>query len=417
MSKDNRNFFKQKKIWSVVKDDLLGCYLVPYFNKMMTLGNPIFYVDCFAGKGKFDDGQNGSPLTAIYSLEKSIAQWRSAHPQSGLSLRPQVNMRFIELNHAKDLTATLSEQPTGRCEVIDGKFEDNIVPLLREAKSQYRNLSVFLYVDPYGVKVLNADLFDAISNAFKTAELLINFNSFGFIREACRVMKVIFREKEDEIFSDLEEYDSSVLESIEELNTIAGGDYWQSIILDYKNEKIDCYVAEKEFARQYKLRLRNKFMYVLDMPIRLKVGQHPKYRLIHATNHPDGCILMADNIAKRTDRLVVEIQSCGQLSLVPQTADNEFVDETCLTSKVRDLIIKTTEFTRLNKFLANFYNENGVLCDLSRISSGRNGSVLKSMEKKGEIEVVREPAYTINGKPTSFWQESKGRTLKLKGGK
>ncbi len=69
MSKDNCGFFKQKKIWSEVKDELLGCYLVPYFTKILSMGNPILYVDCFAGKGKFDDGKPGSPLTALQSNE------------------------------------------------------------------------------------------------------------------------------------------------------------------------------------------------------------------------------------------------------------------------------------------------------------------------------------------------------------
>lgn len=412
MSKNNRDFFRQKKIWSEVKDELLGCYLVPYFNKMMSMSNPILYVDCFAGKGKFDDGKNGSPLTASDSLDRSIAQYRTAHPYG--EFMPQVYMQFIELNHAKDLVANLANQPIGRCEIFEGKFEDNIIPLLQKAIKRYRNLNVFLYVDPYGVKVLNAALFDSLPIAFSTAELLINLNSFGFIREACRVMKVTFREREDEIFSDIEEYDSSVMDSIAELNAIAGGDYWHPIITDYSKGTIDCYQAEKAFSMQYKLRLRQKYNYVLDMPIRLKAGQHPKYRLVHATNHPDGCTLMADNIAKRTDRLVIEIQSGGQLSLIPQTAENEMIDDNVLEEKVRGLLSTTTGFTRLNKFLADFYNEYGVLCDLSRLSSGRSGSILKTFEKNGEILVSRNPAFTYKGKPTKFWQEGKGNTLMLK---
>ena len=407
MPKDNRDFFKQKKIWSEVKDELLGCYLVPYFNKVMSMRNPILYVDCFAGKGKFDDGKNGSPLTALDSLDRSIAQ----RPYGSI---PQISMHFIELNHAKDLEANLANQPAGRCEVINGKFEDNIIPLLQNALNQHRNLNVFLYVDPYGVKVLDAALFDALSISFNTAELLINLNSFGFIREACRVMKVAFREKEDDIFGDLEEYDSSVMNSIDELNAIAGGSYWQSIITDYCKGAINCYQAEKEFANQYKLRLRQKYTYVLDMPICLKAGQHSKYRMVHATNHPDGCTLMADNIAKRTDRLVIEIQSGGQLTLIPQTAENEMIDDTILEEKIRELLSTTTEFTRLNKFLADFYNEYGVLCDLSRLSSGRNGSILKTFEKNGEILTKRNPAFTDKGKPSKFWQEGNGKTLLLK---
>lgn len=149
MPKDNRDFFKTKKIWSEVKDELLGCYLVPYFNKILSMGNPILYVDCFAGKGKFDDGKNGSPLTALQSLERSIAVYRGRLPM------PDVLMKFIELNHADDLISNLAGQSPGRCQVISGRFEDNIIPLLQKSISQYRQLNVFLYVDPYGVTVFD----------------------------------------------------------------------------------------------------------------------------------------------------------------------------------------------------------------------------------------------------------------------
>jgi len=74
MPKDNRGFFEKKRIWSEVKDELLGCYLVPYFSKILNLGIPILYIDCFAGKGKFEDGKNGSPLVALQSLESSLSQ-------------------------------------------------------------------------------------------------------------------------------------------------------------------------------------------------------------------------------------------------------------------------------------------------------------------------------------------------------
>ncbi len=57
MSKDNTKFFKEKNNWSLIKDKLLGHYLEPYFQKVLMTGKPIFYVDCFAGKGKFEDGK------------------------------------------------------------------------------------------------------------------------------------------------------------------------------------------------------------------------------------------------------------------------------------------------------------------------------------------------------------------------
>ena len=401
MPKDNSNFFKEKKIWSEVKDELLGCYLVPYFSKILSMGSPVLYVDCFAGKGKFDDGKPGSPLIALDCLNNILTKNASI---------PSLKLKFIELNHATDLEHNLPPQHKGRCEVISGRFEDEIIPLLQSARQSHSRLNGFLYVDPYGVKVLNAALFDSLSKAFNTAELLINLNSFGFIREACRVQKIAFREREDDIFSDLDEYDSSTLESIQELNDIAGGDYWISIINDYSQNKIDCYQAEKEFSHQYKKRLQQNYTYVLDMPIRLKPGQHPKYRMVHATNHHDGCILMADDMAKRTDRLVIEIQGGGQISIMPLTADNEMISDDMLIDNVKKLLGSEIHFVRLNSFLANFFNEYGVLCGTSRIKN----SALKVLEKSGHIEVNRVPAMTKTGKVATSWTDGKEYAISLR---
>lgn len=407
MSKDNKDFFKKKKEWSTIKDNLLGCYLVPYFAKILSMGNPILYVDCFAGKGKFDDGKPGSPIIALNSLQNSLNV--SKH-----TIMPKANMKFIELNHAKELENNIPYEYKSLCEVIDGAFENNIISILDKAINSNKKTNVFLYIDPYGIKALNADLFDSLSNSFNTAELLINFNSFGFIREACRVKKINFRENESEVLKDLEEYDSSILNSIQELNDIAGGDYWQNIIEDYRQGKIDCYQAEKEISNKYKLRLRNKYKYVLDMPIRIKSGNHPKYRMVFATNHPDGCMLMGDNIAKRTDELIVDIQNYGQTSLFLETPENDIIDDGQLTEKVKELLDKTSEYIRLNKFIANFYNEYGVICDVSHLTSGRDGSILKTLEKIKYIEVKRDPPLTENGKATTFWQENSNHKLLLK---
>lgn len=123
---------------------------------------------------------------------------------------------------------------------------------------------------------------------------------------------------------------------------------------------------------------------------------------------------MADNIAKRTDRLVIEIQSGGQMSLLQQTAENQIISEEILMEKMEELLENTPSFTRLNQLLANFYNQYGVLCDLSRLSSGRSGSILKTLEKSGYIDVQRQPAYTEKGTATTFWQEQHRKTISLR---
>jgi len=398
MSKNNITFFKEKKVWSEVKDELLGCYLVPYFTKLRATKRPILYVDCFAGKGKFDDGNDGSPLIALNIIRDIQAQ--------NTQFRTQVVPYFIELNHAADLRNNTVQHTNAN--VIEGRFEDNIAGIL----SGKTNCNVFLYIDPYGIKALDCNLFDSISQSFNTAELLINFNSFGFIREACRAMAVSFREREQEVLGDLEEYAPSVMQpsdnSIQELDAIAGGDYWQQIIDEYKNNDIDCYEAEKRFSASYKQRLGQRYKYVLDMPIRLKRGQHPKYRMIHATNHHMGCVIMADNIAKRTDRLFVEIQDAGQLSLMPQSAENEIISDSDIADKLMSYLNTLRELTPFSEFLAEFYNRHGVLCPTSRLTG-----ILKPLEGT-QIEVQRNPEKTGTGKPSKFWTETSSQKLWLR---
>lgn len=409
MPTSKEDFFKKKKIWSEVKDKLLGYYLRPYFSKIMKTQNSTLYVDCFAGKGKFDDSKLGSPLIAFQCLNNCLSQ-------SGKSrFRPNIRMCFIELNYADDLRNHLSDQPTGTYSVIEGKFEEKIMDLLHEEHKHYEKMNVFLYVDPYGVKALDASMFGKLPDMFSTAEVLINLNTFGFIREACRAMKVVFRENAENILEDIVEYDSSTFNSIDELDVVAGGDYWQSIIKDYQNGKINCYQAEREFSKKYKLRLRESYRYVLSMPIRLKPGHHPKYRMVYATNHSDGCLLMADSIANAIDYLVVEIQDGGQRSIFPQTAENEYIEESFLKNKVLELLAENPGYTHLNELMAEFFNKNGVICDKKRLSSGKSGSILKTLESEGEILVQRFPALTTKKKqPSNFWNEDNGKSVKIK---
>ncbi|MBO8426246.1 MAG: three-Cys-motif partner protein TcmP [Firmicutes bacterium] len=100
MTKRNDDFFKSKKPWSETKDALLGCYLKPYFEKIKTLKTPICYIDGFAGKGKFDDGKDGSPRIALQVIRESIV---GSNPFS----KPIVNFYFVDLNYEDELKKNL----------------------------------------------------------------------------------------------------------------------------------------------------------------------------------------------------------------------------------------------------------------------------------------------------------------------
>lgn len=400
MSKINNDFFVKKKDWSLVKDELLGCYLKPYVSKILGTYKPLIYVDCFAGKGKFEDGKDGSPLIALKIIDECCKSTKME--------KIKIETIFIDLNYTDFLKENLRGYPWVK--IISGKYEEKI----HSALSGKENCNVFLYIDPYGIKALRASLFAKLSKAsFNSVELLINMNSFGFFREACHALGYPTPQLgDDKFFDDLYEYEPTWLDatdkSIKTLNEIAGGDYWQDIVKDYKKGKIDGYVAEAKITEQYCANLMKSYKYVLNMPIRIKVGQQPKYRLIHATNHRDGCLLMVDNICKRWETLQ-EIQSGGMMSLFPESCDNQMINEDDLKEKCIDFFSQYMHTISLSDGLAGFFVKYGPICSTSDLNK-----IIKNLEKGDRIKIMRCPAFTAKGKVTTFMSEKNGQKVSVR---
>lgn len=413
MPKDNEDFFKAKNHWSEIKDRLLGCYLTPYFQKVLMTGQPIFYVDCFAGKGKFDDGNPGSPLIALQARDSCLSRTTL---QSG---NGRIDTCFIDLNYAQELRSNIAlfNNDYGQPNVVSGKYEEKIEELL----SSRHGVNVFLYIDPYGIKALDSALFDKFKTfGFNTLEMLINFNSFGFFRDACRVMRVDY--KNDEALWDLDdlvEYMPTPVNASKQsedlLISIAGGDFWKAIVEDYRAKKINGYQAERRLSTEYKQRLRQRYGYILDMPIRLKAGQRPKYRMIHVCDHEDGCFLMAQNMQKRKDELFINVQQGGQLTIfdidptISSTVENELMTVDQIKTKLKEHLSWLRGDVGLTKLLATFVNNYGLLCEFKMIYI-----MLEELKDCGMIDILRIPPFTPTGKQSMFWEESKDKKIVIR---
>ena len=165
MSKNNKDFFKKKLAWSKVKDELLFSYLPQYFQKVLMTGRPIFHVDCFAGKGRFDDGNEGSPRIALKIRKEKIDV---SHARD-----PRIDMCFIDLHYADDLSVNTQDYSLrttiGDKQIISGRYENEILPLLQKRPNQ----NIFLYIDPYGIDALDFDLFErSLECGHNTFEML-----------------------------------------------------------------------------------------------------------------------------------------------------------------------------------------------------------------------------------------------------
>jgi hypothetical protein len=193
------------------------------------------------------------------------------------------------------------------------------------------------------------------------------------------------------------------------LDSIAGGTYWRSVIRSFQEGEINGYQAERRFSELYQERLRRVYRYVLSMPIREARGQLPKYRMIHATNHPDGCVLMAENIMTRVENLYVHLRGYRQGTLLPMDAEG---DATGL-STVQELMTKTIEnldqFTDIREIMARFYCDQGGICEPRVIHQ-----VWRRMETSGAIKVEREPAKTSTGRDSTFFTLKGGKRARIR---
>jgi hypothetical protein len=197
--------------------------------------------------------------------------------------------------------------------------------------------------------------------------------------------------------------------AVDLLNEIAGGDYWQLIIDAYRSSEIDGNEAERRFAEAYRLKLSEAYRYVLSMPIRLGRLQPPKYRMVHATNHPDGCVLMAENMMKRTDDLYIYLPGHAQASLFGQDVEGAFANPAEVQKRIRHAVAELREFTGANEAMADIYASNGVICKPDVIREA-----WREMERAGRIEVRRNPSLTEAGKPSAFFAPAKGKTITIR---
>lgn len=336
------DFFENKREWSKIKDSILDYYLKPYISKIIFTRKPLTIMDCFAGKGKFDDGNNGSP---VIISEKIKSNFNNRY-------YVDINGVFIEKVYFKDLKRNLEEYEFS--EVWEGTFEDNFIKLLNLDS----NRNVFLYVDPYGIKSLDFNRFRKIKDmGFNSLEMLLNFNSIGFFREGFRLLK--YEDLIEQDTSDIE-YEYDMTNNIENMNRIANGKYWQDILRDCKNSKITTYNAEELFVEGYVKQLKILFKHVVNIPIKIKTKNIPKYRMIFCTNSIDGLTLMNDNMHKKWKE-ILETQRGGQQAIFEFDFPGFYkYDYSDISKDIAEILRKEKKSILLQDLFVKLIEKNGI---------------------------------------------------------
>ena len=379
-----KNFFDEKNEWSRYKDILLNGYLVTYFTKVMRTGIDIVYIDGFAGKGKFQDGSIGSPLIAKNAIYQA----------KGISkTTTKIFPYFIEFEFADELTKNLSDRNST---VISGDYKTEVPKILNSQKGK----NIFLYVDPFGIKYLDFEIFKNLKTSeYKSVELLLNLNSFGFIREACRLLKLKQEAFDDELPDNVYSSDKAK-NTTDNMNKIANGDYWIEIVEEYNAGKYDIFEAEQIFLERYKDELKRIFGYVYSIPIKKSKSRLSKYQMIFATNHKDGAMLMADEMIKCNNLMQNKINN-GQMWFFDYNYSLNNISKV-----VYDVI--TDYYTNIKDLYDKIYTTYGFLYLTSDINKE-----LKNLENQDKIIIQRIPPFTDKGKPTKS-MDIKKHTIRVK---
>ena len=367
-------FFQEKKRWSTYKDKLLENYLPLYLSKILATKKDTLFIDGFAGKGFFDDGTIGSPIIIRDKVEKAIQQSR---------YHTKIIPIFIEYNkkYAQSLSKSLDRK---WCYVRNADYKKEALAII--SRNKHRN--IFLYVDPFGIKHIQYEIFCELAKNPNSVELLLNLNSFGFIREGCRLLGVEI-DDELEAFKETEESDTFV-NDIENMNRIANGEYWQDIIELIKDGGITAKQAEEMFVHYYMEKLGQDFDYIFQFAIKTGDKNIPKYRMIFATNHIQGALYMSENMIKCNNEMNLDNHG-RQESLF----DYEFTRNSCVDD-VLEVLTKASESEKIIDCKD--------LCMLTYMTLGPKylhsdiKKALTELEKSSKIKITRRNEFTPTGK-------------------
>lgn len=394
MAKNQRDYFEIKHPWSLTKDDLLSCYLTPYFQKVYRFSHDgIVYVDAFAGEGKFEDGQYGSPLIAL-SKVLSVARKQTA--------KNPVQFILAEANDAsRDKLEDCIRKARGKSRYIKEPIilADHVEALNQAEKicvcGSRRPSTVFYYVDPFGVKDLRLDLLLRSPNPNHT-EVLLNFSSIGFLRDACAALSVDFASPQNvKIYDDGFEDGIRHDERQNRLTRCIGSEDWMDVIERFKEERIDFWQAEYEISKILCRNAARAYNYVTNMPIKdmtqkVNNGGLLKYRMIHMTNNEDGCVLMNDNMLKRND-----LFQLTQPGLFKVDVDGKDVKPDIIAARLNDAVAELSigEHIKMGALAAAVISGCGVFDKVSALLKTYLGPLLDD----GILERVVK--YTRTGKP------------------
>lgn len=293
------SFFERKEKWSEYKDQILSYYMKPYLAKVSKIPKPIAIVDCFAGRGRFKDGKDGSPRIIASKIQEQLR-----FPGT-----PEIRLIAIEKsdNLIKPLTESISEYTFAS--VRHDSFENAAQLIDKLSKSH----TVFLYIDPYAIEGLD---WETIENALRhikqsqsSIELLMNFNAHAFVRRASAALNKPIPsfdfDSEDARQEHVDDWNRIAYETptIEKLDKAVGSDWWLRIFRDIDKPSLQREELVKGLCSRLESLSRHAHPYeIFEKPHH----STPKYVLVFASRYTGAVTLVNEAVVDARDSFVDE---------------------------------------------------------------------------------------------------------------
>ena len=267
-------FWGERNLPSVFKHTLLDKY-VPQFAGMTgsrSTERRVVFLDGYAGRGRYDDGTQGSAERIMTIAQRQFAAVKLAW-----------TCYFVEQDDesAAALDAVVVEYVANG---VDARaHHGDVEDILDEVLTAAGGLPLFLFLDPTGLglpyDVLVRLLTEKRRQVWPPTEVLLNFSLEAVRRIGGHVRSPHGTER-----------------SMHRLDRAVNGDWWRDLLKSGVTDK-----AVEQVVAQFTADLsRDTNMYIVSVPVSHRPHQKPLYHLVFGTRSQHGLWAFGDSVARAT---------------------------------------------------------------------------------------------------------------------
>lgn len=283
---NKEEFFVTPREWSRLKYKILDKYVAQYLPKINQKFGACVIADLFAGKGKFDDGTDGSPLIIVRHAKTY---------KEKLGCSNQVVLAEADPEFRRELQVNLDEYVQQKiATILPGDANDVGQQLLDRIKP---GVPLLVFLDPFGIKGLSMPLLLDIFRRAKSecTEVLINFNHRALSRQLGKYGHISSKNSANQ---------KQAAGVGKLLDNCLGGHWWEEIYLSTsltETQKVG--LIKDKYIDLY----RPNFKWVGSVPVKTPLDDgNPKYYLIFASRSYVAFELMNDVVRKSQVELAAE---------------------------------------------------------------------------------------------------------------